>query len=720
MRNAGASIDPPTDPFAAIPLPTPPVTKGKSAKGGKARASKQRPGESGTGGNGNGRKLPPGVSPDIFGPSDSPSAGGPGSDAPAGSGLPPVPPPAQPWPTSGPPERRHPVPLPGSSNGAEEPGSFGGGPSVEIPHPGPPRRRPRRVGFVVAAVVLLLGLAYAVPAVIMSGAILPGTTVLGVDLGGLTVSQAADRVRERLEERSKREIPARALGVPYEIIPERAGLELDIASTVGQAPSGFPGPLEVWRGLTGTTEIDPKVTVDEVRLTEAVEGLAKKIDRPVREGEIRYEGIKPKIEVPRDGTALELNAAATAIKDGYLSATPGPIDLPVTVVRPKVTAEEFKTTAGMARKAVAAPIVLSVGGKRARIPVTVLAANLAFEPDKQGELRPSFDAEKALATVESRLVDPSKAPVEARYDIVGGAPKLIPGKPGMGVDADKLADDVETVVREGGSRTIPVTLVEIEPRVSEAEVRKLGIKEKISEATTNHPCCAPRVTNIQTIAKLLDGHLVKPGETFSLNEIIGRRDTARGFVMAPQIMAGRLVNDVGGGISQFVTTMYNAVFFAGLKDVKHTPHEFYISRYPAGLESTVSYPQPDFQWQNNSKHGVLIKTSFTSTSITVTFWGTKRYDKIKAISSERHSFTDFTRETDDKPGCIPMVGQRGFTIEVTRVFYQGDKVIKRDPAIRTVYRPETDVKCTSASGSSGSAPDEPERTQETKETDDGR
>jgi vancomycin resistance protein YoaR len=99
------------------------------------------------------------------------------------------------------------------------------------------------------------------------------------------------------------------------------------------------------------------------------------------------------------------------------------------------------------------------------------------------------------------------------------------------------------------------------------------------------------VTNIHRIADIVDGHVVRPGETFSLNGFVGRRDRARGFVPAPVILNGRFVDDVGGGVSQFATTLFNAVFFGGLQDLTHTPHIYYISRYPAGRGATVSFPQ---------------------------------------------------------------------------------------------------------------------------------
>ena len=87
-------------------------------------------------------------------------------------------------------------------------------------------------------------------------------------------------------------------------------------------------------------------------------------------------------------------------------------------------------------------------------------------------------------------------------------------------------------------------------------------------------------------------------------------------------------------MSQFATTMYNATFFAGMEDVEHKPHSYYITRYPEGREATVSTPAPDLKWRNDSPHGVLVTTSYTGTSITVTLWGTKRYDEV-AVGQQR-------------------------------------------------------------------------------------
>ncbi len=546
--------------------------------------------------------------------------------------------------------------------------------------------------MIALLLLLIVGIAYAVPAIIMAGKMLPGTRVGGVDIGGLTATEAADRLRDRLADAATREMTLRAAGKKYALDPGKAGLELDVVATIDQAPSDFPAPAEVWRALTGTNDLRPKVSVDSELMRSAVRGLARKIDLRVREGAITFEGVKPVVVTPRDGRRLEQEVAAGAITDAFLGP-PVEVELPVSVIKPKATAEVVEKTAAEAGRALSGPVTLTHDRRRARLTTETLAAHLSYEPDDAGGMRPVFDAKGAVAGVERELLDPSLAPREPTFVIVGNRPKFVPGRKGKGIDVGKLAEDVARVITKGGSRTVPVEFTTVAPKISDAEAQGLGIKEKVSEFTTPYVCCPPRVTNIRTLARLMDGYLVMPGETFSLNGVIGKRDTARGFVPAPMIQAGRLADSVGGGISQFVTTMYNAVFFGGFEDVQHVAHEFYISRYPAGRESTVSWPEPDFRWKNDSRYGVLVKTSYTDSGVTVAFWSTKRYD-IESISSERYNIVPFKSATESGPDCIPMDGQEGFTIDVWRVFKQDGKEIKRVKST-TVYRPELNLKCAS-------------------------
>ena len=143
----------------------------------------------------------------------------------------------------------------------------------------------------------------------------------------------------------------------------------------------------------------------------------------------------------------------------------------------------------------------------------------------------------------------------------------------------------------------------------------------VSQYTTYHPCCADRVTNIQLFADKVDGVIVRPGENFSLNRQVGERTVEKGFLQAGTLINGELVHTVGGGVSQFATTFYNAVFWGGYQDIAHKPHSSYFSRYPEGIEATLDWPGLDVIFRNTSSRNVLIRSEYTSTSLTVNLFG---------------------------------------------------------------------------------------------------
>ena len=153
------------------------------------------------------------------------------------------------------------------------------------------------------------------------------------------------------------------------------------------------------------------------------------------------------------------------------------------------------------------------------------------------------------------------------------------------------------------------------------DVERHGIGHLVSSYTTYHKCCASRVTNIQLFADKIDGAIVPPGGRFSLNRHVGKRTAAEGFLPAGTLVKGELVNTVGGGVSQFATTFYNAMFWGGYRDVAHKPHSFYFSRYPEGIEATINWPDVDLVFRNDTPGYVLLGTEYTDTSITVKFYG---------------------------------------------------------------------------------------------------
>jgi hypothetical protein len=162
--------------------------------------------------------------------------------------------------------------------------------------------------------------------------------------------------------------------------------------------------------------------------------------------------------------------------------------------------------------------------------------------------------------------------------------------------------------------------------------------ETIGSFTTYYDRCSDpcRVTNIQLIADAIDGTVVQPGEIFSVNDHVGKRTVEKGYVVAGAIIGGELYccdhpANVGGGTSQFATTLYNAVFFAGLEDIYHRPHSIWFSRYPMGREATLGYTSPDVRFRNDTEFPVTIKVSYTETQITVAIVGITTVVNVQSI-----------------------------------------------------------------------------------------
>ncbi|QIM20158.1 VanW family protein [Phycicoccus sp. HDW14] len=177
-----------------------------------------------------------------------------------------------------------------------------------------------------------------------------------------------------------------------------------------------------------------------------------------------------------------------------------------------------------------------------------------------------------------------------------------------------------------------------------------------------------------------------------MNAVLGERTPDKGYIKAGIIRDGRLAESYGGGISQVSTTIFNASFFAGVQLDAWQAHSFYISRYPEGREATISWPDLHNKWTNTTDGGILMEVSTTATSITVTYWGTKKYD-VKATKSARYDIVAPKKITDDSPTCKPQSPVPGFKVDIGRIFMQGGKVVKTS-SFTTRYDPEDDVTCT--------------------------
>ncbi len=158
-------------------------------------------------------------------------------------------------------------------------------------------------------------------------------------------------------------------------------------------------------------------------------------------------------------------------------------------------------------------------------------------------------------------------------------------------------------------------LTSLDPELR-AQLTELDIDQLLAEFTTYYEPGEARVINIERIADLTRGAVIKPDEIFSLNGYIGERTLEKGFVVADALNIARgLFGDVGGGISQFTTALFNAAFFAGLDIPEYQAHTYHFPRYPYGREATINWDPPiDLKIKNNTQNNILIWTSYTDGS----------------------------------------------------------------------------------------------------------
>jgi vancomycin resistance protein YoaR len=572
------------------------------------------------------------------------------------------------------------------------------------PGAGPPLggpRRPwwrRRAVLAPAGALAVLAVAYGVDLLVAQGSIPRSTVVAGIEIGGLSPAMAAEALEEDLAPRVGADHTVVADDVEAMLSPAAAGIMLDVDRTVGAVDDQ---PLNPWTRLItlfSDRELDHVITGEETALAAQIDAIAVQVDRAPEDATIAIEGTTPSVVPPADGRELDRDVAAEAITAALESGgdPETPIELPVDVSPVDVDeAEAQRVLEETVLPALSAPVavVSQEGSTTAQVSVAAIAASLAFTPE-DGELVVSIDAAALRTALGDELNAFGTPATDAEFAFSGGTVSVVPSVDGTGIDPVHLADQLLPVLIQDEPRSVTAELGPVPAEFTTQEAEALGIREEIGGFTTNIGNAASG-TNIRVVAAEVDGAVIMPGETFSLNGFTGPRGLAQGYVEAGVINNGEFTTAVGGGISQFATTMFNAVFFSGLEDVFHKPHSYFISRYPAGREATVYYDSIDLKWRNDSNTGVYVDTAWSPGSITVTFYGTKRYE-IQSISSDRYNQrSPAVQEKPDDGNCKPQTGSTGFDVTVTRVFRDlasGAEVKRED--FRTRYAAEPVIRCT--------------------------
>jgi vancomycin resistance protein YoaR len=421
------------------------------------------------------------------------------------------------------------------------------------------------------------------------------------------------------------------------------------------------------------------------------------VNRPATEGTITFKGTQPVTHQPAPGLQLDAAKAPAAVVAAYPSDG-NPKDLPVGVTEPKAGSDAIKKAlSDFAEPAMSGPVRLTVGSKSVDLLAAEIAPALTLTA-QQGEVIPTLNTKALEPLFQKRFKSLETLPKDATVQIVGAAPKVIPAVDGNIVDRSKVGPAILAILpKPAGERRAAVPLTHSKAAFTTEQATALGITQKMGEFATQFPHAPYRNINIGHAAAKINGTLVKPGDTFSLNKIVGERTKENGFTEGNIISGGKFVLDLGGGVSQSATTTFNAAFFAGLKILEHKAHSVYISRYPVGREATVAWPAVDLKFLNDSGHGILVQTIFkastpgNSGSIRVIIWGTKVWD-ITAGQSARSNFRQPNVVYNTKADCRVQAPSQGFDITVFRYFAKNGARVKTEQ-FTTKYNPADDIRC---------------------------
>lgn len=529
-----------------------------------------------------------------------------------------------------------------------------------------------------------------------------GTSVDGVAVGGLTPAAAEKRLANALADRIGPVQITAPRGQSIELAPRKHGITIDAAATIEALPRRRVDPLWLVRHLFTGGDHHAIVSVDRSALSAGLLPLSLKVTTPAIEGDIVFRGTLPRPVEPKTGTMLDIETLAQAISRDLLT---GRSTFPVAVVPAPIRVNQAAVADAISRfaePAMSGPITLTIDGNPVSVTPSMLALSLDFRP--QGNALVPVVIKDALVGALGEAWAQWTVPARsATFTTVSGKVTVVPSTTGRDVPEESLSNAlVAAMVRPEGERTAAVSTVEVEPELTTQAAVDLDLRERIGHFETLFPWTWYRAHNIHRAADILNGTIINPGEVFSLNGTLGQRTQANGFVEGVVISGGRLSMEFGGGVSQVATTTWNAAWFAGLELLQHKPHSFYISRYPVGRESTVSWPNVDVKFRNDTEKAILITTSYYSNRISVSIYGTRKYE-VETITGPRTNPTTFKTYDDDSTTCITQDGVSGFSIEVTRILKQGGVEVSRK-VYRTRYLPEDRVRCTNPDATFGKTP----------------
>ncbi|MCX8032406.1 MAG: VanW family protein [Thermoleophilia bacterium] len=509
-----------------------------------------------------------------------------------------------------------------------------------------------------------------------------GITIAGQEVQGLTKDEARAAVNQKVEKALRSPITLRSGDKSWQILPKSLGTKIDVESAVSQAfaytreSNIIVDLMRRFKLYFSGTDVPLPGTVDSKLIDRLIEDVAQEIDVPPVNAGLAIEGKKIKVIEGQKGRVVDRAALKTQLTEILLSLHSTDIEIPMMLKEPEVQAEDTETAKQQAQIMISAPIRLVGDSGSWTLGPEEIAAYMDFGSEKKdgiATLVPYLSAEKMAPFLDMVAENVRKEPVNASFDSDGNKAWVVPGAPGEELDREKTAQALTAAALKESGRVARVVVRPVEPDLTTEEAEAMGIKDKLAGFTTEWVGTPNRQVNVRITTKYASDVILAPGEIYDFDKQIGPRTEARGYKLAPGIVGpGRLEDVFGGGICQVATTLFNAVFFAGLEIVERHNHSLYIEHYPKGRDATVTAGGPNLRFRNDTDHYIWIRGTSDGIRTTFNIYGTSDGRKVTYTTSEFYNIVPQTEVTITNPSLsvgttvVKIPGQDGKQITVTR------------------------------------------------------
>lgn len=513
-------------------------------------------------------------------------------------------------------------------------------------------KRPWMIAVIIAAVLVAAYLALCAYAGSLD-TFYPNRHINGIDVGGLTVSEAQSALETRL--------PAQTIT----LVNEERQLQTTLTvAELGYTAESFAGDAQFWMDAERDTPFLRRgwaylatlsghwpggahwPDMDEAVLTKTVARLTEVLTEPPADtsGEL-------------DGQTLRITKA----HDGYAPESLRPLLSDIT---------------SYSQSGYTIPVTLET------LPAQDLTAQQLHD-QLHGEVR------------------------NASYD--SATDSIVPEQ--LGADFDIAA--VQKAMDEAApGETVSVPAVIEEPEVTASDLKMLLFRDVLGEARTHVSGSAGRIGNVKLSAKLINGIVLNSGDTFSYNDSVGKRTEARGFKPAPAYVKGETVDEVGGGICQTSSTLYLACLLSNMEITERYAHRYVPAYIDWGMDATVSWGGPDYKFTNNTLYPVKIVTEYSKGYLTIKLLGTnidgirvKMTNKVLSKTPWETVYQEDSTMTPGSPDVVKVTPYTGYKVKTYQTIYdKNGSVIDSHFEAASDYKVRNKVVLQAPAAAPGSAP----------------